>query len=228
MNPQNLRLIGYWKSHWAEAWPDPSRFVDEHWNQDEKARVVAHLNSGFRMPYAIAGVSWCRFHCGIESNGSAEFYDGTYLWPEGFVHYLEVHNVRPPQIFIDHCLSTKPRQLVFEWGNFEIDATWWQSQEGDNPNGPKTYDAPFKYDDEYLRINAQSIVFTISRNQADSKTFISFLKSIANILSSTPVLLFRDITILDKNEFHVGRKSWDKLCSMEGADQFISVKKYKL
>jgi len=34
--------------------------------------------------------------------GCRDFSDGIYRWPEGFVHYVEKHSVKPPEDFIEH------------------------------------------------------------------------------------------------------------------------------
>jgi len=38
--------------------------------------------------------------------GRGELTDGVYVWPEGLAHYLEKHNVRLPQEFVDHVLKS--------------------------------------------------------------------------------------------------------------------------
>jgi hypothetical protein len=45
--------------------------------------------------------------CGIadSSMGSRDLTDGTWVWPQGLAHYVEVHNVMLPQEFIDHVLA---------------------------------------------------------------------------------------------------------------------------
>ena len=43
------------------------------------------------------GWSWCRFGC-LEANGSADKTDGTYIFPEGLVHYIDQH---PFYIFLE-------------------------------------------------------------------------------------------------------------------------------
>jgi hypothetical protein len=46
------------------------------------------------------GYSDCRF-CGC-NNGDSDLSDGDYLWPSGFAHYLEAHDVKPPKVFLEH------------------------------------------------------------------------------------------------------------------------------
>jgi hypothetical protein len=49
------------------------------------------------------GLSRCRF-CN-ELNGSTEFSDGVYIWPQGLVHYVDSHAVRLPKQFVAHVVA---------------------------------------------------------------------------------------------------------------------------
>lgn len=84
---------------------DPRTLVDEAWDPREKKLVVDHLRRG-RKHMGYMGCSQCRF-CGVQ-NGSWDFTDGVYVWPEGFAHYLTDHAVRPPDDFIAHVKRFKP------------------------------------------------------------------------------------------------------------------------
>lgn len=102
-----MRAIGYWTSEVGYrvpgfGLPDPHDFVDPAWDQGERRAVIAYLCSG-RQFASWRGWSRCRF-CGVH-NGSRCLEDGTYVWPEGFAHYLEVHAVRPPHEFVRHALN---------------------------------------------------------------------------------------------------------------------------
>lgn len=96
----SLRLIGYWPGGEDPGCPEPAWFVDSKWDPAERALVCTYLKSGTEL-FQYCGLSWCRFGC--ESFlGSKELTDGFYYWPEGLLHYLEWHNVKLPQEFIDH------------------------------------------------------------------------------------------------------------------------------
>lgn len=83
-------------------YPDVRTMVHSEWDLIERARVIRYLKRG--APCASwMGYSTCRL-CG-RSNGHRDFTDGVYLWPEGFAHYLEVHDVKPPDAFIQHVLK---------------------------------------------------------------------------------------------------------------------------
>ena len=130
---KDLRGIGYWKSPEEPFLPDPHAFVDPSWDANERATVIAYLRAG-EVAVEWCGSSMCRFDCGVDPSspavvelktavpdadiarltrvvfarevmGSHDMTDGTFIWPEGFAHYLEVHAVRPPAEFVNHVLK---------------------------------------------------------------------------------------------------------------------------
>lgn len=115
----NLIRIGYWSGEHAPGWPDVSDFVDNSWDQDERADVSNYLRYGTIVWYCM-GFSACRI-CG-KQNGNCEFSDGTFIWPEGLVHYVEDHAVRPPQRVVAHAHAAMERLE-----SATVDSTWWQS-----------------------------------------------------------------------------------------------------
>jgi len=115
---QGLKGIGYWKVYAGEpdsnpamsAWqkdyvakyaslPDPKDFIDNTWSEEER-RLVASFLKGGKSLMQWRGYSGCRL-CKIH-NGSMCLGDSVFVWPQGFAHYVEAHNVRPPKEFIDH------------------------------------------------------------------------------------------------------------------------------
>lgn len=83
-------------------YPEAILCVDPSWSTIERALVLAYLAKGRLLPGGEFGFSTCRL-CGIH-NGSAEFTDGVYVWPEGFAHHLREHGVKPPDVeFIKHA-----------------------------------------------------------------------------------------------------------------------------
>jgi hypothetical protein len=122
----HLRLIGYWRSadprraDETAKWPDPVKFVDEDWDPRERSLVATYLSSGM-IPWAGAGFSPCRL-CD-KPNGSCEYTDGVYVWPEGLSHYVQDHAVRLPREVIDHILAQVDEyDFAFE----QVDRDWWQ------------------------------------------------------------------------------------------------------
>lgn len=86
------------------ALPDPHGYVDLGWDAAERLSVADYLDRGVRK-YAWLGWSNCRF-C-RRPNGTRCLTDGTFVWPEGFGHYVRAHAVRPPAEFVDHALRSR-------------------------------------------------------------------------------------------------------------------------
>lgn len=136
-----LRLIGYWPGGEDPDCPDPAWFVDPNWDPAERARVCTYLKSGTEL-FHYCGLSWCRFGCEVIFLGSKELTDGFYYWPEGLSHYLERHNVKPPQEFIEHVKARTIRDPDAEnrrLGSPRTDiANPWQSA-GVDEEGRETF-----------------------------------------------------------------------------------------
>jgi len=69
--------------------------------------VIQYISDQRFRGEAYMGYSTCRI-CG-KDNGTADFSDGFYVWPEGFAHYLSEHKVRPPATFVLHALGRVKR-----------------------------------------------------------------------------------------------------------------------
>lgn len=115
----SLIRIGYWRADNAPEWPEVTAFVDESWSGDERNTVSAYLRSGTVVRHFM-GLSPCRI-CG-EPNGSIEFSDGMFIWPEGLAHYIDDHAVRLPQRVVEHALAEMDRLE-----SAPVESTWWQS-----------------------------------------------------------------------------------------------------
>lgn len=84
--------------------PKVETMVDTSWGTKERNIVISYLGTTVGLEsIAYRGWSDCRI-CG-ESNGSCDETDGEWIWPSGFLHYIEDHNVKPPQDFIDHACA---------------------------------------------------------------------------------------------------------------------------
>jgi len=110
-------------------WQDPQAFVDPSWDTEERDDVAYYLQRRMQAA-ACMGLSRCRFCDKI--NGSLEFSDGVYIWPEGLAHYLIEHDVRLPQAFVDHALKLRD-----ELEDAQIDETWWLAQRTWSEETPK-------------------------------------------------------------------------------------------
>lgn len=113
-----LMRIGYWRSGSGLRCPDPATFVDLSWDAHDRQKIIAYLRSG-TVPWVAAGQSTCRM-CGV-TNGSAEFTDGTYVWPEGLAHYVDEHHVRLPEAVLEH-IRRRWDELLEE---SIVDDEWW-------------------------------------------------------------------------------------------------------
>ena len=64
-----------------------------------KEMVIDHFKKGFTL-VQYKGISNCRI-CG-KWVGSANLTDTFYMWPSRCEHYIEEHNVRIPEQFVNH------------------------------------------------------------------------------------------------------------------------------
>jgi hypothetical protein len=76
--------------------------------EDGVRSAVCHYLAHGRPYRSFRGYSWCRFRCGVERNGAAEFTDGQWAWPEGLAHYVEKHSVILPDEFVNISLRHYP------------------------------------------------------------------------------------------------------------------------
>ena len=119
VNPEELKDVGYWREpkkdgYWPKGQPDrpeyhlpdPTTLVDPDCEKDNRDKIIAYLKSGKECA-AYKGFSWCRFKCGISDTqmGTTDLTDGKWAWPEGLYHYVERHDVKLPDEFIEHMKS---------------------------------------------------------------------------------------------------------------------------
>lgn len=114
-----LHLIGYWSSEPHSEYPDPNDLIDDAWDEEQRWVVAGYLDTGTYLRGAL-GMSPCRI-CG-QSNGSAEYTDGTLAWPEGLSHYVREHSVRLPPSIEEHILRASKR-LESE----QVSQGWWMA-----------------------------------------------------------------------------------------------------
>jgi hypothetical protein len=101
---EGLPRVGFWWSSSDPEFPHPRDFVDERWDESERQRVIEYLESSYLVPLITFGPSWCRMGCpGTPADiGSQDLTDGTWVYPEGLIHYLKWHGVKPPEEFLEH------------------------------------------------------------------------------------------------------------------------------
>jgi len=113
--PRGRSYIGFWRSAYFPDLPDPEDFLDEGWNDEERARVALYLQCA-EVAESYRGSSKCRI-CGKSPLGSRELSDGIYRWPEGLAHYLTAHAVRPPEKFLEHVRRIAPFGVAAYWSD---------------------------------------------------------------------------------------------------------------
>lgn len=105
------RLEGFWHSEGEPWFPKPEAHTDEMPRKslflDMLSKAEAKSKEDGQTQH-YRGFSRCRI-CGI-INGSTEHRTKGWKWPEGYRHYLDVHNVRPSLAFQMAIMGTH-----FKW-----------------------------------------------------------------------------------------------------------------
>jgi hypothetical protein len=114
-SPRALKAVGYWNHEgWrfsrslppglvalTAGFPHPPRLVEVLGACTPDDRVLEYLRSG-NTRVQFLGISYCRFgRCAAGPHGSRCVTDGEWVWPEGLVHYVEVHRVPLPAEFLE-------------------------------------------------------------------------------------------------------------------------------
>jgi hypothetical protein len=135
--PGTFTSIGYWFNDLApNLYPRPQRLAGR-WSPQRQRAVVHYLQRGAVFE-RYRGLSFCRFDCGISGRelGNCDLFDGRWVWPQGLAHYVAVHRVRLPEVFVSHVMRqpsfvgtiTRPQQRE---GTVD-DQLWrnWSGQRG--------------------------------------------------------------------------------------------------
>lgn len=93
-----MQNVGFWSE--TER---PNDFIDVSWDRNERHAVLVYLATG-KTHASYRGMASCRAGC-AGSLGNKDMTDGTYVWPQGYAHYLTNHSVKPPAEFITHVLA---------------------------------------------------------------------------------------------------------------------------
>lgn len=103
----DCKRVGYWGRKIGDDLPMPVPTGDEP-DQD----IINYLKAGdVHTPWL--GYSTCRL-CGC-MNGTECLTDGTYMWPSGLAHYVEVHWIEMDEDFVAHVKNTLWTQLFGAW-----------------------------------------------------------------------------------------------------------------
>lgn len=93
---------GFWSTGEGSNLPLPTA-VAGHWSGRERFLGALHSVEAKAGAAAFKGSSRCRI-CGGQ-NGSREFRWNGWRWPEGYLHYVEDHGVRPSLAFEEFILG---------------------------------------------------------------------------------------------------------------------------
>ena len=138
MNIKPYIAIGFWYGEGKDSdLPDPAWFVDENYPEQEKKEVIDYLKKGKKVNL-YRGWSNCRI-CGEKTPGGSDDTDGLYVFPSGLVHYVEKHNLRLPDEFIQRVKEKGPIIEISRIDLSEISITkasfeWWKNQKGIDPS----------------------------------------------------------------------------------------------
>lgn len=96
LSKTNLRKIGFWYSSYEEDknLPHVTEFIDKNLPSELRKILIEYLSSEEKIEH-YKGWSTCRI-CG-KNNGSTDMQKDEYIYPEGLIHYVSVHNVVPSQ-----------------------------------------------------------------------------------------------------------------------------------
>lgn len=98
----NVKIEGYWWSERTPQFPKPEHSDNPFENKDAIVKKLKSIQSRQRMNH-FKGFSVCR--CCKQCNGSGEYSHKNWKWPEGLLHYIEAHNVKPSEQFIKDILN---------------------------------------------------------------------------------------------------------------------------
>jgi len=102
-----MKKVGFWYSKDEPKLPMPvQQEPDSEWVKKDKPASFAKLLIAVEKVARCVGYkgsSRCRI-CD-KRNGSMEFGYKGWVWPEGYMHYIRDHNVKPPAKFIQFVVS---------------------------------------------------------------------------------------------------------------------------
>lgn len=113
------KRIGFWSKS-----DSPDKHIDLSWDVNERSLVIDYLKNAKVKDHYLGNAN-CRLNCkkqiktvsGMYDDGlaigCADMTDGEYIFPEGYVHYVEVHGVKPPVDFINHIVGKRQTSSDF-------------------------------------------------------------------------------------------------------------------
>lgn len=99
-----IHVEGYWWCKTTPQYPNPIHNSEPFAGKETILKKLKSIQSKALLKKS-KGWSTCRC-CGI-SNGTEEYHYKDWRWPSGLIHYIEVHNIRPTDLFIENVLRLK-------------------------------------------------------------------------------------------------------------------------
>ena len=120
----NMSIFSEWRHRWFGYWRDldPNdalrapypligEFVDPSWKPDDMVQVGRYLSSGIGLiissqasssPCELPECQCKRVDAFNRPYTSVPVTDGTWIWRDDLIHYVQCHSVRIPDSFYDH------------------------------------------------------------------------------------------------------------------------------
>ena len=95
-----MKEVGFW-NNLRNDYPEYPMPLENKANYNVE-RMFDYLSNG-ALAGGYRGTSYCRI-C-RDRNGSKEYIDGFFLWPEGLAHYVKEHQIELPSDFVNHVES---------------------------------------------------------------------------------------------------------------------------
>lgn len=117
-----LQAIGYWRSPGNFfGLPHPGELANYHWPLDQKACLLGYLSAGVLIMRELSAPAHF-FASKSDANGASHdiLSDGIYYWPKTILYYLDSHNVRLPEFFVSHALSSPSYKPISRTAQFRF------------------------------------------------------------------------------------------------------------
>lgn len=105
---KNRKTFGYWRRSFDSKYNDlpfPTDFTDHNWDIGERNKLIDILKTA-NVDESWLGWSNCRI-CG-KMNGSKCMELNGLVFPEGLSHYIEEHDLRPPEEILKIIYEKSP------------------------------------------------------------------------------------------------------------------------
>lgn len=100
LEKNKTKTVGYWHSQQTPEYPIPEENglgqIDAY-DKNEIVRAIERVEMRAKKSF-YRGWSTCRI-CECH-NGNAEYSHEGFTWPEGYLHYIKAHNVKPDEEFM--------------------------------------------------------------------------------------------------------------------------------